>query len=352
MSSDSQISPRKRQSVSEGRLEEIRRHASAFGPGNRSQFPAVQGPSASSQTGYYGLPLLKAPPWQWEVPAYFFTGGAAGAAAVIAGIGDLCRADRRLIRDARWVAAVCGAVSPPLLVADLGRPWRFLNMLRVFKWRSPMSVGSWTLAAFSGAAAAALSSDLILREGGLPARFLGGGSQLVATLTGLPLATYTGVLLGATAIPVWWSSVTELPIHFAASGLGAAVSMLELKGHSANHALNRLGMGSAAVETAIGIRALGRRDPAIAAIKSGRIGWVRKAGALLSGPIPIVLRLLAGNSGKPRSRGLRRAAAFSALAGSLLTRYAWVHAGRASALDPALPLELGEQASAASGDSG
>ena len=83
-------------------------------------------------TGYYGLPLLKPPVWTWEVPAYFFVGGGAGAAAVIAAAARLSGGRDELARDARWIAAVGGAIAPPLLISDLGRPERFLNMLRVF----------------------------------------------------------------------------------------------------------------------------------------------------------------------------------------------------------------------------
>ncbi len=114
----------------------------------------------SEAHGYYGLPTLKAPVWTWEIPAYFFVGGAAGAAAVIASTARLAGGRPDLVRDARWIAAIGGAISPPLLVADLGRPERFLNMLRVFKLQSPMSVGAWTLVAFSNASAAATFCDL------------------------------------------------------------------------------------------------------------------------------------------------------------------------------------------------
>ena len=110
--------------------------------------------SASPQTGYYGMPLLKTPAWTWEVPIYFFVGGAAGASAMLASVGKLSGADRAMIRDARWLAAIGAAISPGLLVSDLGVPTRFLNMLRVFKVKSPMSVGSWTLMSFSSAAVA------------------------------------------------------------------------------------------------------------------------------------------------------------------------------------------------------
>jgi formate-dependent nitrite reductase membrane component NrfD len=93
----------------------------------------------------------KPPVWTWEIPVYFFVGGAAGAAAVIAGVGAATGAEAAVVTDARWIAAVGAVVSPVLLISDLGRPERFLNMLRVLKWQSPMSVGAWTLAAFSTA---------------------------------------------------------------------------------------------------------------------------------------------------------------------------------------------------------
>src|SRR5438874_11336372 len=82
---------------------------------------------------YYDRPVLKEPVWKWYVPAYFYVGGAAGAAATLGAAAQL--ADRRglagLIRRCRWIAAAGGAVGTGLLVVDLGRPERFLNMLRV-----------------------------------------------------------------------------------------------------------------------------------------------------------------------------------------------------------------------------
>ena len=92
--------------------------------------------------GYYGQPLLKPPVWTWEVPAYFFVGGVAGIAAVIAAVGALAGGEASLVRDARWMAVVGGLISPVLLVSDLGRPSRFLYMMRVFKTQSPMSMGA------------------------------------------------------------------------------------------------------------------------------------------------------------------------------------------------------------------
>src|SRR5712691_2949745 len=105
---------------------------------------------------YYDLPLLKKPVWTWEIPVYFFVGGAAGASAVIGIAAQLAGADKRLVRDARWIAAIGANLSAPLLIADLGRPERFLNMLRVFKPQSPMSVGAWILSGFGASAMGAV----------------------------------------------------------------------------------------------------------------------------------------------------------------------------------------------------
>ena len=276
---------------------------------------------------YYGLPTLKQPVWTWEVPAYFFVGGTAGAAATIAAAARLAGGRRELVRDARWIAAAGGAMSPPLLIADLGRPERFLNMLRVFKVQSPMSIGAWTLVAFSNAAGASAFADLIDRatDGRVPVRVLGNAAETLAAGTGLVLSTYTGVLIGATAIPAWSENVRILPVHFGASAVGAAVSILELMGHR-DPALNVLGAGAAAVETLIGASLELSASEALVPLKEDWTGRVVRAGGVLAGPLPLALRLLAG-----RSPSARKAAAISTLVGSLLTRVGWLAAGRESA---------------------
>jgi formate-dependent nitrite reductase membrane component NrfD len=286
---------------------------------------------------YYGLPTLKRPVWTWEVPAYFFVGGAAGAAATIAAAARIAGGRPDLVRDARWIAAAGGLISPPLLIADLGRPERFLNMLRVFKVQSPMSVGAWTLVAFSNAAAASACADWIDRASGgrVPVRVLGNAAEAVAAATGLVLSTYTGVLIGATAIPSWAENVRILPVHFGASAIGSAVSILELMGHR-DPALNMLGAGAAAIETLIGASlelSLASRGSADAATREALVplthGWsgrVVRAGGVLSGPLPLALRVLAA-----RSPSARKAAAVSTIVGSVLTRVGWLAAGRESA---------------------
>ena len=139
------------------------------------------------------------------------------------------------------------------------------------------------------------------------------------------LSTYTGVLIGATAIPVWSRNVSLLPIHFGASGLGTAVSILELMGHR-ERALNALGIGAAAVETAIGILLESNDDPALDPLKHGWSGDVTRLGGVLSGPVPLALRVMGS-----RSMTARRVAAASTIVGSLLTRVGWLAAGRESA---------------------
>lgn len=317
----------------ERRLYEIRREAERTGA-VAAETMAISGspiPQRGNPDGYYGLPMLKAPVWTWEVPAYFFVGGTAGASAVIGAVARRIGGDSSLVRDARWIAAVGGAASAPLLISDLGRPERFLNMLRVFKLRSPMSVGAWTLVAFSNAAAAAAAADLIQRasRGRIAVKFIGDAAEVTAAATGLVLSTYTGVLLGATAIPVWSRNVQLLPIHFGASGVGSAASLLELLGHR-SRALNRIAIGAALVETAIGLGIESHHDPEMDALTSGSSGLVTRLAGVFSGPVPLALRVLGS-----RSQTARRAAALSTIVGSMLTRVGWVEAGRESARRPA-----------------
>src|SRR3954471_1769282 len=68
---------------SEARLIEIRERARRDGavPAKGIRPKGSPFPIASSETGYYAIPLLKPPQWTWEVPVYFFIGGGAGAAA-------------------------------------------------------------------------------------------------------------------------------------------------------------------------------------------------------------------------------------------------------------------------------
>lgn len=276
--------------------------------------PGTPGP------GYWGRPILKPPVWTWEVPAYFFVGGTAGMAAVLALAVLVAGAGPGPLRAALWTAAAGALLSPLLLILDLGRPRRFLAMLRVFKWRSPMSMGAWILAAFGAAAVPAA----VLATWVPGARTLLAAAVVGAALLGAVLAVYTGVLLGATAIPVWAHHHRLLPLHFGASALGSAAAVLELAGFPLAP-LNAIGLAMAAVETVVGValelRRLGAADRAL---HRGRSGWLLRAGGTASGPLALLLRI----------GGWIPWAAAAFLLGALVTRYGWVDAGRASARDP------------------
>lgn len=332
----------------EGRLLEIRREAESRGKLNVGGIRPAGSPFpvASPETGYYGIPLLKPPQWTHQIPVYFFVGGAAGAAAVISAIAHYFGADRKLVRDARWIAAAGAVISPALLIADLGRPERFLGMLRVFKPQSPMSVGAWTLVGFSSAVSAATFAGLFRERYGpsFPVSVIENAAEAAAVPLGLGLATYTGVLIGATAIPVWNHNVGDLPMHFAASGVSAAVGMLELMGHSKSRALQALGLGAAMFEVWEGLRIEGRSHSQLDPLKHGTSGAITRIGGVLSGPVPAALRLASLLRGTEGASSLRRWAAASAVAGSLLTRIAWLRAGIASAQDWRKPLEISPDA--------
>lgn len=341
MSDSARIKPRVPDEASERRLFEIRREAETSGKvvGKGLRPGGAPFPVASPEAGYYGIPLLKKPAWTWEIPLYFFVGGAAGAAAVVGSVASYTGADRKLIRDARWVAAAGSVISPALLIADLGRPARFLNMLRVFKPQSPMSVGVWTLMGFSGGAAAAAFAQFLSDRYGpsFPVRVIERAGDAASLLFGLPFSNYTGVLIGATAIPVWNESVADLPIHFGMSGLSAAVGLLELMGNDKSRALQALGIGAALFECWEGLKIETRRSDTLNPLRQGGSGLVTRAGGLLSGPVPTLLRLI---SLFTRYTDMRRAAAVSAVAGSLLTRIAWIYAGHESAKDWKIPLGI------------
>ena len=177
--------------------------------------------------------------------------------------------DHRSAEIARKVAVGAVSPAPVLLIADLGRPERFLNMMRIFKPRSPMNTGAWCLVAFSGSGALAVGCDLIGRP--RAARALGA----LTALFGSYLGSYTGVLLACTAVPVWSGSRTILGPAFVATATatGAAATRLVLvasglpHGHPTRRALGTIETASMLTElsiSALGERRLGRRCPGAA----------------------------------------------------------------------------------------
>ncbi len=171
--------------------------------------------STTDPRSYYGQPVINEPTWTWEIPNYFFTGGMAGASAGLAYLSELRGND--VLAQRAWAGALAGiAVSPVFLISDLGRPMRFLNMLRMFKVTSPMSVGSWILSA-SGATTVVAAANAFTGWFPRTARI----ARPAAALLGLPLSTYTAALIANTAVPVWHESRRLLPFVY---GSGAALT--------------------------------------------------------------------------------------------------------------------------------
>ena len=330
----------------EQRLDQIRKQAELQGSvdaaGVRPAGSPMPMPVASPTEGYYRQPMLKEPQWTQLIPFYFFVGGAAGSLGVIGSLADLVAREKKLARKARWLALGGAALSSVLLIADLGRPKRFLNMLRVFKPQSAMSVGSWVLSGFSTAAAISTFADVVRMSfgDGVAVKLISAVGRTGMVLFGMPFHNYTGVLIGATVVPVWNQRVRSLPREFGMSGLQAGVSVLELTGETGSVALNVLALGAAAVESYEGFDLLRSRDRALDATKQGVPGALIQAAGVLSGPVPLLLR--GGALLARRRRGLRVAAAICGIVGSILLRYGWVEAGKASSRDWRLPLQIDE----------
>lgn len=273
---------------------------------------------------YYGRPILKAPVWKWYIPAYFFTGGMAGASSALA-LAAQVAGNHRLRRSALMVSAAGVAVSGPLLVLDLGRPGRFLNMLRVAKPTSPMNVGSWLLAGFAPAAFAAGATDLTARGPKL-GRAAGAGAGVL----GPAVATYTAVLVADTAIPAWHEAQRELPFLFAGSSAASAAGVaMAFTPAAAAAPARRLAVMGAALEVGA-FKAMERRLGDLAGpYREGRAGRLARAAEACS----VSGALLAATAGRRRVAAV--AAGALLCAGSLLTRFSVFRAGFESAADPA-----------------
>src|SRR5713101_2209880 len=260
---------------------------------------------------YYGRPVLKEPVWKSpDVPGYLFLGGLAGASSALAASAQLA-GNRELSRAAKTAALGAISLSAVALVRDLGRPARFLNMLRVFKVTSPMSVGSWLLAAYgpvTGAAAAATAA---------------------AGLLGPAIATYTAALLADTAVPAWHDGHREMPYLFAGSAASAAggLGMLAVRPAHAGQAV-RFAAAGAAVELTAKSLLLRRLGPAAEPYQAGRPGKLMETSEVLTAA-GLAGAVLAG-----RSRAAAAVSGAALLTASALTRFGVFEAGRASARDP------------------
>ncbi len=275
-------------------------------------------------TSYYGRPVLNEPVWSaTDIAGYLFLGGLAGGSSLLAAGADLTGRPA-LSRAAKTGAFAAGALSMAALVHDLGRPARFLNMLRVFKVTSPMSVGSWLLAGYVPAAGTAALCALT----GRMAR-LGAAATAGAALAGPAVAAYTAVLIADTAVPAWHDAYPEMPFVFTGSGAMAAggLGLLAAPACEAAPARN-LAMLGAAIESVAFERMRRRVGFVSEPYAQGRAGAYVNAGRVLA---------VLGTAGAAVGRRNRVACALSGaalLAASGATRWGVFHAGMASARDP------------------
>jgi hypothetical protein len=281
-------------------------------------------PRASFVSSGEAKAIVKEPAWTPEIPFYFYAGGLAGASAGLAWLSEL-RGNHELARRA-WAGALGGTlVSPVLLISDLGVPRRFLNMLRMFKVTSPMSVGSWVLSAF-GAAVTLASTSVWFGWWGRAGR----AARPAAAVLGLPLATYTGALVADTAIPAWHEARHELPFVFAGGAAASAGALATAATPVAFAApARRLALIGATLELGAATvmeRRLGDIGEPYHSGAAGKLGTAAKAATALGAG------LIAARGS--RSRGAAAGGAALVTAGAVLTRWSVYRAGFQSARRP------------------
>ncbi|HET7304098.1 MAG TPA: NrfD/PsrC family molybdoenzyme membrane anchor subunit [Segeticoccus sp.] len=285
-------------------------------------------------TSYYGKPVIKASPWEKDIPAYLFTGGLAGGLSLLAAGADLT--GRNVLRRSGRIGALTAiSASTYFLINDLGKPSRFVNMLRVFRPTSPMSMGSWLLAGYGPLAGLAAMAELVPA---LPA-FLRGPGQLLGAL-GRPaglgaaalapgVASYTAVLLGDTATPAWHDAHRQLPFFFAGSAAGAAggLGMLTSPTGQAGPA-RRMAIGGVVLEMATDQWMESEMGLSAETLHEGRAGRLLTTAKVLNAAG--ALGALVGG----RSRVVSALSGAALLVGSACTRFGIFEAGQASARDP------------------
>jgi formate-dependent nitrite reductase membrane component NrfD len=281
-------------------------------------------------SSYYGRPILKPPAWDWRIPAYLFAGGLSAGSTLLSTGADLT--GRPLLRRRCRIAAVAGlGASTYLLVSDLGRPERFHHMLRVVKPTSPMSVGTWIIAAYSPGIGLAAVSEV------LPARWrftrllrpLARPAALSSAAFAPALASYTAVLLSQTAVPAWRTAHPYLPFVFTGSaaassgGLGMVVAPVAEAGPARTFA------ACGAVAEIVASRVLETRlGPVGETYTTGRAHHLRQWSERLTAAG------LAGTLLARRSRAAAVVSGIAMMAGSVLQRFGVFEAGVVSTRDP------------------
>lgn len=285
-------------------------------------------------TSYYGRPVLKAPVWEADIPAYLFLGGLAAGSSMLGAGGDLT--GRPALARAGRLAGLAGILASfGLLVHDLGRPERFLNMLRVVKPTSPMSVGTWILTAYGPLAGVAAGGHLLpapLQRSGLGrlVTSLGRPAGLGAAAVAPAVASYTAVLVADTAVPTWHEAWPELPFVFVGSAAAASggLAMTTVPTAQAGPARRTAVLG-ALLDLAVSVRMERRMGLVGEPLSTGRAGTLLRTAQVLTAGGAVVAAALGR-----RSRAASALAGAALVAGSACTRFGIFAAGIASAQDP------------------
>lgn len=330
--------------------------------GGREERPVLLGPSPKHGDGrvegwdgptYYGRPQLKPAPFNnWVVGGYIFLAGLSGSASLLGHLAELAGGPEaeRLAGRARKLALLAPTIGAALLIQDLHTPKRFYNMLRVAKPRSPMSIGTWILMAFSAGAfpAAVLHflADHVKPLRGLrrPARLV----QAPATLAGAGLSVYTAALMSATSTPTWASAPEALSVRYGASSIASASSALALGEPSPRlrRTLCALTAGALVTEAAASrLQAAAHRAKGVEAAGKGGWGRIEKVFSLGLG-VAAPLALLSASAVAPRGnrRSLQRLASLFTLFGSATLRVATLEVGDHSASRPEISLRFARPA--------
>src|SRR5690242_2521719 len=297
-------------------------------------FPYVPSRQPGETPTYYGVPVLKEPVWMWTIAAYFYVGGLCGMSATLGAAVQLLggREMRPLVIKTRWIATVGAAISTFFLIEDLGRPERFLHMLRVFKLTSPMSMGSWVLSAFSAAAGA----SAVLPYGPRVFRPLAGVCGILAGLLGLPLAAYTGVLLAQTAVPLWKNRLwSVLALCSGTAAAGSFLGLLPLNAKEAR-AIRMFGLTGECGELLIANeleKEASRVQRVARPLRDGLTGFLWQSAKVLT-VVSAVISIAPG-----RSRKKRITAGLLGTGAGICVRFAYFLAGKRSARDPRATFE-------------
>lgn len=275
-------------------------------------------------TAYYGQPILKPPTWTNLIPTYFFAGGLAGVSAMLS-LAARAQGERELERalDLTTVAAI--GVSAFCLIKDLGKPMRFVNMLRVFKPTSPMSMGTYVFSSFAVTSTAGLAFDVLGADG------LATACKTAAAIAGPVLSTYTAVLISDTAVPAWHEARDTMPALFAAGSAMSAAGAGLLFGPARGSMCGNLALVAAIGEMIALKRLHSELGPKLnKAYTTGRakplMQWARRlavAGAVLS---------------RREAPAARRIAGACLLGSALLERFGVMEAGRTATKDPSYVL--------------